>query len=86
MALTLNARCNKQLPLCQAIVKFMHTAAVTNHYENEMAVKKTWIDGVLCQSFAKSGVTMETSVELWGDVVKLAVTCEAFDKGLNMRR
>ena len=30
-------------------MKFMHTAALANHYENEMAVVQTWIDGVLCQ-------------------------------------
>ena len=73
LALTLKARCNKQLPLCQAIIKSMHTAALTNHYENEMAVMVVWIDGVLCQSFAKSGVTTEKIVELWGDVIKLVV-------------
>jgi hypothetical protein len=41
---------------------------------------KTWIDAVLCQSFAKSGGKRKKFVESWCDVIKLVVDGEALDK------
>lgn len=80
LALTLNPKCHKQMPLCQSIVKHMHAQQLDTKWQEEFACMNDWVVGVLTVAFHKSGLEPMEFSKLWGNVLKLVFPGVAYDK------
>lgn len=79
LALSMNARCAKQLPACLEVCRWMQRQGIMTKYAAEFAVCVTWVDTTLCAVFARGGLQPLQFLSLHRGVCSLLLPAAPLD-------